>query len=508
MEDKEATSPGWEGGEGRKQEPPEDTGILGFKGGERSDTQSAQLVWLAEDRRVDLFNYGDRAYASFPSSGHTETALLKGLGFRGWLLHEYFKEQNRVPGNQALQDALNQLEARARFEGPTQPVGLRVAAHDGALWLDLANKDWEVVKITAAGWEIVRDPPVRFRRTKGMLALPHPVAGGSIEELRPHLNIAGEADFILIVGWLTGALRSSGPYAVLGFNVEQGSAKSFMTGLLRSVIDPNLAPHRSLPGSTQDLIIAASNAWLLAFDNLSFIPKPMSDALCRLATGAGFSTRQLYTDSEEVIVFASNSILLNGIGEIATAPDLLDRSVLVSLPPIPSDRRRPEHQLLAEFEVVRPRVLGALLTAVSSGLKNLPHTQVPELPRMADFALWVTACEEGLSWAPGTFLETYRQSLKEARVIALEANPIGHLVLGIVEEYGEWSGTATELLRWLLKTAPEESRRRRDWPQTSHHLSNALKRIAPTLREEGVEVEMGKTRQSRYIRLTRVERAE
>jgi len=85
------------------------------------------------------------------------------------------------------------------------------------------------------------------------------------------------------------------------------------------------APVRSLSREERELMIAANNGYLLAFDNLSGLPVWLSDALCRLASGGSFAVRQLYTDDEEVLFEAARPILLNGIEEVISRPDLGDR---------------------------------------------------------------------------------------------------------------------------------------------------------------------------------------
>src|SRR6266436_5358975 len=161
-------------------------------------------------------------------------------------------------------------------------------------------------------------------------------------------------------------------------------------------------PPRWLSPEGSDLFIAASNGHVLAFDNVSGLPAWISDTLCRLATGGGFAVRQLYTDQDEVLFDAARPVILNGIEEIVTRPDLADRAVFLTLQPIPEEHRRPEQELWAAFDAARPRVLGVLLDAVVVGLKRLPATRLEKLPRMADFALWATACETAL-WPTGTF---------------------------------------------------------------------------------------------------------
>jgi hypothetical protein len=109
--------------------------------------------------------------------------------------------------------------------------------------------------------------------------------------------------------------------------------------VLRALVDPNTAALRTTPRDERDLVIAANNGWLMALDNLSHLPDWLSDALCRLATGNGFATRELYTDAEEAIFATQRPIVKNGIEELATRGDLLDRSIVLYLPTIAEDQR-------------------------------------------------------------------------------------------------------------------------------------------------------------------------
>src|SRR5262249_54107928 len=151
------------------------------------------------------------------------------------------------------------------------------------------------------------------------------------------------------------------------------------------------------PRDERDLMIAAKNAWLMCFDNLSHLPTWISDALARLATGGGYATRELYSDAEEVIIDVQRPTILNGIEDIVTRADLLDRTLILELPTIDEKRRRPEQEFWSAFESTRPFLLGALLDAVSMALRRLPNVKCEQLPRLADFALWATAAEPALS---------------------------------------------------------------------------------------------------------------
>jgi hypothetical protein len=221
---------------------------------------------------------------------------------------------------------------------------------------------------------------------------------------------------------------------------------------LRSIVDPNTAPLRALPREDRDLFIAATNGHVLAFDNVSGLPAWISDTLCRLASGGGFATRTLYSDQDETLFESSRPIVLNGIEDVVSRPDLSDRALFLTLDPIPDQHRRPEAELYSTFEERRPYILGALLAAVSHGLKQLPETRLHKLPRMADFALWAAACETAI-WTTGTFWTAYTDNLANATDSMIDADPIAVTVRELMATRTEWTGTASDLLAILVETA-------------------------------------------------------
>jgi hypothetical protein len=365
---------------------------------------------------------------------------------------------------------------------------VRVAGHAGRVYLDLANERWQAVEVDAEGWRLVDEPPVRFRRPKGVLPLPVPVKGVAIEDLRAFVNVAGEDDWHLLVGWLVQALRPQGPYPLLFFHGEQGCAKSTTARVLRALVDPSLAPLRSEPREPRDLMIAGTNAWAIALDNLSKLDEWLSDALCRLATGGGFSTRQLYTDDEEMIFDAMRPCILTSIEDLATRGDLLERGIIASLPAIPKNKRRTERTFWADFEQARPRILGVLLDAVSGAIAALPGVQLEELPRMADFASWATAVEKALGWPRGAFLQSYVGNQRDANELALEASVLAAPLRRFAEAHAPWSGSAADLLASLTPLAGEAAAKGKEWPKKANALSNRLRRLAPNLRATGLAI--------------------
>jgi hypothetical protein len=455
--------------------------------GGRGPTQADILIDLTET--ADLFHSADgTAFADLDINGHRETWPVRTRGFKRWLARQFFEATGGAPSSEALQSALNVIEAKAHFDAPEMPVFIRVGGIDDKLYLDLGDEAWRAVEITTTGWCVVENPPVRFRRAAGMQPLPVPMPGGSVESLRSFLNVQSDTDFVLVVAWALAVLRNRGPYPVMVLSGEQGSAKSTFTAILRALLDPNTAPLRALPREDRDLFIAANNGHVLAFDNVSGLPSWISDTLCRLATGGGFAVRQLYTDQDEVLFDAARPVILNGIEDIVTRPDLADRAVFLALEAIPEEHRRPKAELWAAFEAESPKILGVLLDAVAQGLRLLPDTRLERLPRMADFALWASACETAI-WPAGTFWSAYCGNRDEAVENVIEADPVAAAVRAVIAERTEWTGTASDLLGALSEAAGERVAKSKTWPASPRALSGRLRRAATFLRKVGIEID-------------------
>jgi hypothetical protein len=468
------------------------------------ETQAEILCKLVEDG--DIFTDSDNVgYMTYSLNEHKETWPVRSKGFRRYLVHRFFESQGRPPSNQGLLDALGQIEARAHFSGVKHNIYTRIAFLEDRIFIDLCNEKWEAVQIGKDGYKVIQEPPVKFRRPKGMKTLPYPKKG-TMKALRPFLNVKNESDWNLLCGWLTGAF-SRGPYPILLLMGEQGVGKSVFSRMAKRLVDPSSAPLRTIPKDARDLMIAATNGWLIGLDNLSGLPVWLSDALCRLSTGGGFSTRELYSDDEEILFDAMRPLVLNGIDDIATRHDLIDRSVLINLETIPEDQRKPESEIWKAFDKARPSILGGLYDCVSSAIRNLDKVDLPLLPRMADFAIWVTAAEKDSPWSKENFLEAYQGNRNEAIEIAVDSDTVSAAVQSfLVSKEGLWQGTASELLDELNEIVPERTQKMKLWPKLGNHLSGRLKRSATFLRAVGIEIDFIKAewlngKKSRAIRI-------
>jgi hypothetical protein len=451
-------------------------------------SQSNQILQLADD--IELFHTPDRtAFASIEVGEHKEVHPVNSKSFRDYLSYQFYQEDGKSPSSQSLQDAINSLSGKAKFEGKTQDVHIRLASFNGKIYLDLCDDEWQILEIDADGYQIIEasHAPVRFRRTKAMQSLPIPTANGDISKLKSFLNV-DDKNLTLILAWVINCFRPDYPFPILLISGEQGSAKSTASKVLRELVDPSIAPFRSAPRDERDLIIAATNAWVCSFDNLSFVPNSLSDGFCRIATGGSLATRTLYTDDDETIFTAKRPIILNGIGDIASRGDLLDRALLIKLESIPKDKRKTERAFWADFEKEKTSIFSALIKAVSFALKNIENTSIAELPRMADFALWATSAEQALGLEKDAFMSAYTQNREDAHAIVLEDSPVFEAIQKICEKQGSFNGTIKEFLELIDSFADDKTRASKHYPKNARGLRSHLERINPNLRQLEINI--------------------
>ena len=124
-------------------------GKPGEKAAEHSKKQKAADVLIGLSAGAEeLFHAPDAtAFATIPVDDHLETWPVRSKGFQAWLAREFFNETKSAPNSDAMQSALNVIEARAHFDGVEREVYVRVGACNDRLYLDLADKRWRVVEI-------------------------------------------------------------------------------------------------------------------------------------------------------------------------------------------------------------------------------------------------------------------------------------------------------------------------------------------------------------------------
>ena len=441
----------------------------------------------------------DRPFVRLEINGHTEVWPVESTKFRKLLARTYYEQTKKAISRNALSDAVTTLAGKACHDGDEESVFLRVAPHGENILIDLCDARWRVIEVAPNSWRILDKSPVAFIRTGSMQSLPEPVQRGSIEPLWDLLNVTKDQR-PLVAGALLNYYHPHGPYFVTDYVGEQGTAKSCGARLMRQLVDPSENPLRSPPREERDLIAQAASNWCVALDNLSSLPTWLSDACCRLSTGGGHSARTLYTDLEEISLAVKRPVILNGIEDVATRPDLAERVLQIELEEIPDSRRISEKELWQKFGERRAKIFSGILNALVCALRELLNVKLDSLPRMADAAIWATAGESAFGFSPGTFMAAYRRNLAEGAVASVEAHPVGVAIRKLLEKQKEWEGEPAELLEAIAALVSEEQRRAKNWPQNARSLSACLRRLAPALRRSGIDYETSKGRR-RIIRI-------
>lgn len=476
--------------------------ILHETNGTRQETKQAdQLIELMQNKAHLFTGQDGEQYASVRVGDHRECYRLKSNQFNDYLSQAYYDVHKTVIGAQARADAKSIMTFQCRET--IEEVYVRIGYCNGRVYIDLGSAEWDAIEIDDLGWRIVANPPVNFRRTSAMHELPLPVPSEDTHKLSLYLNIEPE-HWPLIAAYIVQSLHPRGPYPILIYSGEQGTAKSTQLRILKELIDPSAAALRGQPDDIRDLMIAASNSWFLTFDNVSNLSPTVADALCRISTGGGYAKKANYTDGDEFIIDVMRPIAINGIGDITTRGDVMDRAIVINPPVIPENQRQDENTFWDAFNRDKPKILGAFLNALSVGLQNFNRVELKTKPRMIDFAKLAVAAEPAYSDGEHDFLRMYMENRQESATNLLESSPIARVLKQLVNVNGQWRGTPTKLLEAMEGIAKDADKRSKEWPASSRALGNRLQRIAPALRAQGINLSNTKTNGVRVWEIERI----
>lgn len=443
------------------------------------------------DKGVEFFNTSDATYVAHTDQfGKRNIVRLESKTGRSCVQALLYKLCDKATlKTQTMDEFIQQLIAHARFECPLRCLSLRVAKTDKGIEIDLNNQTGQCVLVSRDGWKVTK-PESYFYRPDSLEALPVPQKGGALGLFKKHLNVASDNDLLLMVGFMVMCFRPQGPYPLLILQGEQGCAKSTTTAMIKALTDPAKGAKRGMMGSERDIYVAAQNNHLLSFDNLSGLKHDHSDTFCRIATGGAFSIRKNYTDDDEKLFELCRPVMMNGIEDIATRPDLADRSVIISLPVI-RGQYRTEQAVWTGFNSDKAQLFGFLLDCVVSALQYEDSIRLDEMPRMADFVVWCSAAEKAMGVDQGAFKAAVERNQDEAILNALSLNPIV-LALRVFltqESQNQWEGTMSDLLQKLNDVYVNKYGMPNTWPKNPMALSHQLNRLKPQLNKIGIGYE-------------------
>jgi hypothetical protein len=273
--------------------------------------------------------------------------------------------------------------------------------------------------------------------------------------------------------------------------------------LLKELIDPSVIKGVPAPNDGAAFAQFAYHHAFMFFDNLSGMKPWFSDALARASTGDGFSKRALFSDDDDVIYIIQRPIAINGISQVITKADLLDRSILIGLKRIDPNLRLSEDEFWTTFYDHRARLIGAVFDLISKALSIIESIELDWHPRMADFARWGYAIAEAAGYGGNNFVEAYKSNIDKQDEEAIEANPAAQALISYMEDRPDWEGTASELLKDLNTYVGFTSGIRDSylWPKDAARLSIKLNEVEPNLMSRGISL---KRYTSKLRRITKV----
>ena len=408
---------------------------------------------IIEDEDIKLFkDQNNEAYIS-PTGDGREVYDLDYQEAQEWLSGYVMDEfDNEVLLRDQPKTVLETLRGYAQHRGARIPLELRTAFDDeGNLWYDLGKS---AVRITPDDWKIDLYPPILFVRNYTQRPQVLPKKGGTIWELFDFVNVKSNEDKLLLITFLTAALVPGINKPILALSGPAGSGKSECTKTLKNLMDPTVPP--SLPpisGATELDNLAQTSA-VMAFDNLTTMNQTTANHFCSLATGYGVRIRKLYTN-RFIIFEAIRPLIVNGISQVITQPDLLTRAIPIELSPI--EKRIEDSELRKKFDEARPRILGAMFDLLSKALKICPTIKDRNWPRMGSFVKWGCAITAALGehYTSETFIEAFAKVEGLQHSEALNANPFADVITWFMRDKETWSGTAGELIEVLTSVSQD-----------------------------------------------------
>jgi 5S rRNA maturation endonuclease (ribonuclease M5) len=470
----------------------------------RVETQPETMLRLIDEKDSIFFHDTENIpYAAVTVNGHKEVMNIESKDFSIWLNGLFYKEEHKPPKKESVSQVISVLTAKALFDNEEAiKLSNRVAKTEGAFWYSLGNNDWQAVKTTANGWKIEDNPPILFNRYKHQNAQVKPSDNGDINKILKYINI--KEYHTLFLCWLVCCFVPEIPHAMPIFCGEKGAAKSTSCALLKKIIDPSALETLTIQKNSRSMAINLQQHWFLPFDNVSNINAEISDTLCRAITGGGIQQRKLFTDADDYIFTFKRCIAINGINNVVTRSDLLDRAILIKLQRISEKNRKEISEIEQEFKKDLPSILGGVFDTLSKAMKIYPDVKLDKLPRMADFARWGYAVGEALGGKGQLFLSEYNVNRNSINEEFINDNLVASLIVAFMKERPDWSGLVSELYNQITIIAPKYgiNPKSKDFPPKPNVFSRRLNGIKSNLKNVGISFDIDPKTKGSVITIT------
>jgi hypothetical protein len=434
----------------------------------KEDGVANEIVRLAESNGDIYFkDTTGKSYSIIHIGNHIEVVSMDSNKFayhlRGLLKHNRNK---RVISNDSLEKAIESLKTDAILEGRIISLHLRVAwkKNNEIIYYDLTDESWSCIAIERATgtWRLLQDgsltgyPRAELRNPNSKLT-EQPVLftryGQRSQVLPDHnyppdikqqfidryTNIKDLKDQLLFKSYIITLFIPDIAHVILLLKGVKGAAKSILETEVKRIVDPSEIELLILNKKRSDFIINLAHNYYCAYDNVRKIPQWLSNDICAATTGAGFSTRTLYTTEEETYLKFKRCFALSSIGASLTEDDALERCISTKHPKLLKQNRKLEEKILEEFDDMLPKLLGYILYIAAKTMQIKDHLQQSselegKLERMADFSFWGEAAARAMGYDPMEFLKAYSENLKNQSRDTINFNALAEIMYTICQE--------------------------------------------------------------------------
>ena len=320
----------------------------------REDPIAKAMVELAESNGDVFFKdeFGE-PYAIVNSGGHIEVISTTSKKF-AYHLRTLLKrhKDKRIISNDSVEKAIEALKADAIIEGRTIPLHLRVGwkKKNEIIYYDRTDESWSCIAIERdiGTWQLLpngsltgypiaelRNPnsklteqPILFARygQRPQVSPEHNYPPDIMQQfIDKCTNIKDPKDQLLFKSYIVTLFIPDIPHVILLLKGVKGAAKSILETEVKRIIDPSELDRLILNNNRNDFIINLAHNYYNAYDNVRKIPEWFSNDICAATTGAGFSTRTLYTTTDETYLKFKRCFALSSIGASLTEDDALER---------------------------------------------------------------------------------------------------------------------------------------------------------------------------------------
>lgn len=444
-------------------------------------------------------------YAVLKDKSNPYAVRINSRVFRNFAIKE-LAAQGRSTKPRDVADIIDQCKAIAEGSGAARDFLSRVAPNGNRIIIDSGNSDNTHFAVSEDGVEIIyENSPYTFARSGIVVDTPLPVLGdkANLKKIGWYLNLS-KPDELLLIAWISYVLAhpkvEATKYPLLVLAGSQGQGKSFTSNLILKLTDPTNFGLRVMPNTPKDLAIMTNSNHVVAFDNLRSITDTQSDLLCMASTRGNYTGRQLFTDADTSSIRLHAPVILNGIHQLISQPDLAQRSIQLNLKPIDPKSRKSEADMFAKLEQDFPYIFGGLLEYIAAIFAAMPNAQVVDAERMIDFSKWLAAMEVVDQVPVGTYQSLYSSVVEEGQLDVLQGSLLGDAMyaFGMKQQVRPWTGTPAQLLTALNASANTDIMRSPDWPRNPISLSKKMAGIKAPLEALGVLVNFTRGKERTY----------